>query len=127
MENCFKIYEKKKIKNENKLVRQAIEDLIGLSIADAKRKDNVVLPKEYVVVYEFYTSLKKELKAYPKILKKIDEFFKIWQYEFLDYKNKIYNKKLYEAGKIWGAFREHKPKGRPKAGKRRRGKPRTFE
>jgi len=115
---------KNKIKNKNKFVRRAIEDLIGVSLADAKRKKNRGLPKDYLAAYEFYKKLQTELKPYPRISRKLDVFFKSWKSEFfLDWVPK-YNEQLFKSGKMFEKFREHKSRGRPKE-KKERGRPKT--
>ena len=117
-----KFMKKNKMK-QNKLVRRAIEDLVGVTLADAKRKKNQSLPPDYLAVYEFYQSLKKELKPYPKISKKLDQFFKIWKTKFFSKWTIKYNKMVFSAGKKYDKFRIHKSPGRPKAKKKKRGKP----
>ena len=116
---------KNKIKNKNKFVRRAIEDLIGVSLADAKRKKNIGLPKDYLAVYEFYKKLHTELKPYPKISRKLDVFFKSWKNEFFLNWVPKYNEQLFKSGKMFDKFREHKPRGRPKNEKGKRGRPKT--
>jgi len=113
----------RKIKNENKLVKRAIEDLIGISKADRRRQYGEPLPREFISVSKFYTEIKKELKQFPRITKKLDDFFTQWRQDYFDEWIPKQNKEIWAAGKKFDKFRKHQPKGRPKNPKKSRGKP----
>ena len=114
---------KHNIKDKSKLIRRAIEDLIGLSIADREREP-LTLPPEYASVYNFSEGYRKLIRS-PEEQKIFEEYFKKWDEEFWrDHTTEI-NKKLSEANKMWPAFKEHKSAGRPKSPPRNRGRPRN--
>jgi len=115
------------IKNENKLVRRAIEDLLGISLADAKRKENQGLPKEYLTMYYFYEYCKKAFKSSPEIQNKLEELFKKWASGYWGIQTRKHNEKLGEANLMWKHFKEHKKVGRSKRPKKPRGRPKLYD
>jgi len=120
-----KFMKKHHIKNKNQLVRRAIEDLIGLSLADVTRNTSP-LPPEYLAVYNFYRKYRQTLDSI-KEQDELDQFFNIWKTIFFNRHTRKYNKKLSTANKIWNDFRKRNPVGRPKAPKGKRGKPSRKE
>lgn len=114
---------KYKVKNTNKLVKRAIEDLIGLSIADTRRKVGRGLPAEYLSVYYFYEGYSRELKDSPNQQRHLKEFFEKWKHDFFRGWTDKRNAKLWKANKMWKAFRKHRPVGRPMEVKKPRGRP----
>lgn len=101
------------IRNDNQLVRRAIEDLIGLSVADTTRRTQV-LPPEYIAVYNFYTQYCKKLGKTPRKQKAFKEFFKEWSIKYLSRQSRKEFEKLSRANKMWSDFRKHGKVGRPK-------------
>ena len=123
MKEIRRYMQKHKIKNESRLVRHAVEDMMGLSILNPNRKP--LLPTAYISVYHFYEGYLKQLADLPEQKQNFEHFFEKWKREFFNSWTPKYNQKLSKAWKIRPAFREHKKVGRPKQKKRLRGRPRN--
>jgi len=117
-----KIKKKKGFNTDGDFLRRAIEDLTGISVADASRQTNP-LPPQYITVYNFWQKYRQILESNPKEQEKFDHFFQGWKNKFFNRWIRKGNKKLQKAHKIWTPFREHEGVGRPKSPKRKRGKP----
>ena len=102
---------KRKIKSLSKFLRQAIENMIGVSLADAAI-NKATLPQEYLTVYDYSKKLKLELGNLPEAQKILDEFFNKWRSEYLTRWSNMENKKLSLANRYWPAFKEHQKIGR---------------
>ena len=122
LKHIQKYMKKRKIKSLSKFLRQAIENMIGVSLADATI-NKATLPQEYLTVYNFAEKLKLEFGNSPKSQKTIDEFFNKWRSKYLIQWSNKENKKLSLANKLWPAFKEHQKIGRKKNPKRSRGNP----
>ena len=110
------------IPNDNQLLKLAIEELLGVNLADAKNPLNAKLPLEYLTVYYFYEYMKKTYKTSPKNQKILDDSFKKWATGFWNIYTIKHNKKLNKANEMWDHFKTKRKVGRPKQ-KRVRGRP----
>ena len=127
-QHVTRFMKKHKILNTNQLVRYAFEEIIGLAVADSKRKGNLSLPSEYLTTYYFYKYCKKEFKSHPEISTKfLDEIFAKWRSGFFTISSKKQNESLWKANKMWNDFREHAKVGRSKNTKKSRGKPKNSD
>ncbi len=117
-----KYMKKHHIEDNSKFVRLAIENILGISLADAS-KNTSPLPPQYLAVYNFYKKLKNELKEKPASQKILDEFFNSWRSKYLTRSSRKQNKKLRQVNQLWPAFKEHKKRGRSKSPKRSPGRP----
>lgn len=115
------------IKNNNQLLKIAIEELIGVNIADSSNPKNSPISKEYMTAFTFYEFLLIKFKNDPKTSKKIENVFKDWQDTFFKNYSETQNVKLAKANEMWDAFKEKKKVGRPKNPKRKAGRPRESE
>lgn len=110
-----------KIKNKNKIVRKSIENMLGITLADSD-ENSPTLPSQYLTVYQFYQDFRKKLESTPEIQTQMDNFFKKWTGKLWPEWNAKDNETLWYADKIYDEFRGHKPIGRPKNPKKKRGK-----
>lgn len=113
-----------KIKADSKLFRMAMEDILGISVADSTKTPP--LPIEFTTVKEFWQKYRKGLSSTPKNQALFDIFFNGWAGDFLAKwlsKNKL---ELEKANEKWDSFREHEKVGRPKNPKKKRGKPKNV-
>ena len=110
---------KNKIKNKNKFVHKAIEDMLGITLADSN-ENPPILPAQYLTVYQFYQDFRKKLKSTPKIQTQMDTFFREWTSKLWPEWNAKDNEILGFADKIWDEFRAHEKVGRPKNPKKKR-------
>jgi len=111
-----------RIANDNRIVKLALEELLGVNLADAKNPLNTKLPLEYLTAYYFYEYLKKAYKTSPKNKKILDDSFKKWATGFWNIYTIKHNKKLNKANEMWDHFKTKRKVGRPKQ-KRKRGRP----
>lgn len=118
-----KFKKKNRIKNDNQFIKYAIEEIIGVNLADAKRPENMRLPKEYLTVYYFFEYLKRAFKSTPETQKTLEDLFKNWASGFWGIHTRKQNKKLVMANAIWDHFKQQRKVGRPSKPKRKRGKP----
>lgn len=117
-----KYKKKNKIPNDNKFLKLAIEDLIGVNIADISKPENRTLPLEYLTVYYFYEYLKRAYKSSPNDQKTIEELFKNWADGFWRIHTEKQNKKLDKANEMWEHFKTKRKLGRHPKPKRKRGR-----
>lgn len=110
------------IPNDSQFLKLAIEDLIGVNIADTNKPENRTLPLEYFTVYHFYEYLKRAYKSSPKDQKTIEELFKRWADGFWRIHTEKHNKKLNKANEMWEYFKTKRKVGRPTKPKRKRGR-----
>jgi hypothetical protein len=111
-----------KIPNDSQFLKLAIEDLIGVNIADINKPENRTLPLEYRTVYYFYDYLKRAYKSSPKDQKTIEELFKNWADGFWRIHTEKQNKKLDKANEMWDYFKTKRKVGRHPKPKRNRGR-----
>lgn len=111
------------IKNNNQLLKLALEELIGVNIADSSDVRNSPIPKEYLTAYTFYEFLLTTFKNNFKITHLIEKQFKDWQETYFKNYSEMQNIKLVKANQMWKAFKEKKKVGRPKDPKRKAGRP----
>jgi len=124
--NQMKILEtfmkRNKIKNKNKLIKKAIEDLLGITLSEDPKTGDT--PTEYLSAYSFCQYLKKNLD--PELGKKLENHLKKWSskhwHDWID----DTNERLWYVDKIYGEFRKQGKVGRPPE-KRKRGKPKTHK
>ena len=110
------------IPNDNQLLKLAIEELLGVNLADAKNPINTKLPLEYLTAYYFYEYMKKTYKTSPKNQKILDDSFKKWATGFWNIYTIKHNKKLDKANEMWDHFKTKRKVGRPKNLKKKRGR-----
>jgi len=106
-----------KIENKNKLVRKAIEDLLGITLVDDPKTAG--LPTEYLSAYSFCQYLEKKLD--PKLGKKLEQLLRKWSSEHWHDWIDDDNERLWYADKIYNEFKLRKKVGRPPK-KKRKGK-----
>lgn len=111
------------IKNNNQLLKLAIEELIGVNIADSSNPKNSPISKEYITALTFYEFLLIKFKNNLKITKEIEKIFKDWQETYFKNYSETQNIKLTKANEMWDAFKQKKKVGRPKEPKRKAGRP----
>ena len=119
--HILKYMKKHNIKDKSKFLKQAIENILGISLADAS-KNTSPLPPQYLTVHNFYKKLKNELEEKPASQKILDEFFNRWRSKYLTRWSRKQNAKLRQANQLWPAFKEHKKRGRSKSPKRSPGR-----
>ncbi len=107
----------KKIEDISKLFRQAIEDMMGASLASSKRNPPR-LPSEYLAAYEYHEKLLKEFSKNANAKSRIDKVFKQWKSDFLREWAYKETKKLPRSNLMLDNFKA-KPPGRPKKLKKR--------
>ncbi|GEM_PF-5398366 len=110
------------IRNDSQFLKLAIEELIGVNIADITKPENRTLPLEYITVYNFYEYLKRAYKSSPKDQKIIEELFKNWADDFWRIHTEKHNKKLDKANEMWNYFKIKRKLGRHPKPKRKRGR-----
>lgn len=108
-----------KIKADSKFFRMAIEDILGISVADSTKTPP--LPIEFTTVREFWQKYRKELASTPKNQVLLDLFFNKWAEKFLAEWLSQNRLDLEKANEMWGPFREHEKVGRRKNPKKKRG------
>lgn len=110
------------IPNDSQFLKLAIDDLIGVNIADINKPENRTLPLEYITVYYFYEYLKRAYKSSPKDQKEIEKLFKNWADGFWRIYTEKQNKKLNKASEMWEHFKTKRKLGRHPNPKRKRGR-----
>lgn len=105
---------------DSKLFRMAMEDILGISVADSTKTPP--LPIEFTTVRGFWQKFRDELVSTPKKQEQFDSFFNEWAGKFLTKWLSQNRLDLEKANEMWDPFREHEKIGRPKNPKKKRGK-----
>ena len=117
---------KNNVETESKLVRLAIEKFIGLTSLDWQSVEDF-FPVQNALI-KFYIASLKKLESYSnsssKSLKDYNEFAEKWILRW--HKKNYKDPRKTELLEFYEDFRKHKPRGRPKAKKKKRGKPKDL-
>ena len=119
-----KVMRKRRIKNPSQFVKKAIEEYLGIPVADVKRKEYSGLPLEYTVTYHFYEYLKRSFRNSPENQKEIERLFLLWANGFFSIHTRKRSAQLDEANRLWDIIKAERKIGRPKATKKPVGRPR---